>query len=629
MSTITGTLGAEGYNPSMYELLKTINEPAELRKLDKKQLQQLADELRAYVLDSVSKTGGHLSSNLGTVELAIALHYVYETPEDRIVWDVGHQTYPHKILTGRREQMARLRMMDGISGFPRRSESKYDAFGTAHSSTSISAALGMAVSAKLKKEKRSSVAVIGDGAMSAGMAFEALNNAGAMDVDLLVILNDNEMSISPPVGALTNYLARLLSGRMYDTAKRASEHILKRLPIAWELAKRAEEHVKGMVTPSTLFEEFGFNYIGPIDGHDLDTLIATLVNIKKLRGPQFLHIITRKGQGYKLAEEDPITYHGPGKFDPAEGIKKPAAAGKPTYSQIFGDWLCDMARQDERLVAITPAMREGSGMVRFSEEFPDRYFDAAIAEQHAVTFAAGIACEGLRPVVAIYSTFLQRGYDQLIHDVAIQNLPVLFALDRGGIVGGDGQTHNGAFDYAYLRTVPNMVVMAPADENECRQMLTTGYRLDGPSAVRYPRGSGPGIPLQKEFSTIPVGKGVVVREGKRVAILAFGSMVKPALDAAAKLDATVANMRFVKPIDAELVLRLAATHELIVTVEEHQVMGGAGSAVLEVLANTQTRTLLIGLPDRFIDHGDSAKLLSAVGLDAEGIQKAVRSVIPE
>jgi 1-deoxy-D-xylulose-5-phosphate synthase len=629
MSTITGTLGAEGYNPSMYELLKTINEPAELRKLDKKQLQQLADELRAYVLDSVSKTGGHLSSNLGTVELAIALHYVYETPEDRIVWDVGHQTYPHKILTGRREQMARLRMMDGISGFPRRSESKYDAFGTAHSSTSISAALGMAVSAKLKKEKRSSVAVIGDGAMSAGMAFEALNNAGAMDVDLLVILNDNEMSISPPVGALTNYLARLLSGRMYDTAKRASEHILKRLPIAWELAKRAEEHVKGMVTPSTLFEEFGFNYIGPIDGHDLDTLIATLVNIKKLRGPQFLHIITRKGQGYKLAEEDPITYHGPGKFDPAEGIKKPAAAGKPTYSQIFGDWLCDMARQDERLVAITPAMREGSGMVRFSEEFPDRYFDAAIAEQHAVTFAAGIACEGLRPVVAIYSTFLQRGYDQLIHDVAIQNLPVLFALDRGGIVGGDGQTHNGAFDYAYLRTVPNMVVMAPADENECRQMLTTGYRLDGPSAVRYPRGSGPGIPLQKEFSTIPVGKGVVVREGKRVAILAFGSMVKPALDAAAKLDATVANMRFVKPIDAELVLRLAATHELIVTVEEHQVMGGAGSAVLEVLANTQTRTLLLGLPDRFIDHGDSAKLLSAVGLDAEGIQKAVRSVIPE
>jgi 1-deoxy-D-xylulose-5-phosphate synthase len=461
------------------------------------------------------------------------------------------------------------------------------------------------------------------------MAFEALNNAGAMDADLLVILNDNEMSISPPVGALTNYLARLLSGRMYDTAKRASEHILKRLPIAWELAKRAEEHVKGMVTPSTLFEEFGFNYIGPIDGHDLDTLVATLANIRKnLRGPQFLHVITRKGQGYKLAEEDPITYHGPGKFDPAEGIKK-SASGKPTYSQIFGDWLCDMAKADDRLIAITPAMREGSGMVRFSEEYPQRYFDTAIAEQHAVTFAAGLACEGLRPVVAIYSTFLQRGYDQLIHDVAIQNLPVLFALDRGGVVGGDGQTHNGAFDYAYLRTVPNMVVMAPADENECRQMLTTGYRLDGPSAVRYPRGSGIGREIDKELRGLPVGKGEIRRQGKRIAILAFGSMVKPALEAAEKLDATVANMRFVKPLDVELVKQLAATHELLVTVEEHQIMGGAGSAVLEALAGIEVKTLLLGLPDRFIDHGDSAKLLSAVGLDAEGIQKAIRSVIPE
>jgi 1-deoxy-D-xylulose-5-phosphate synthase len=633
MATIAGDLPGEGaaggYNPSMYELLKTVNDPAELRQLERKQLPRLADELRAYVLDSVSKTGGHLSSNLGTVELTIALHYVFNTPEDRIVWDVGHQTYAHKILTGRREQMARLRMMDGISGFPRRSESRYDAFGTAHSSTSISAALGMAVSSKIKKEKRRSVAVIGDGAMSAGMAFEALNNAGAMDVDLLVILNDNEMSISPPVGALTNYLARLLSGRMYDTAKRASEHVLKRLPIAWELAKRAEEHVKGMVTPSTLFEEFGFNYIGPIDGHDLDALIPTLTNINKLRGPQFLHVITRKGQGYKLAEEDPIAYHGPGRFDPAEGIKKAGAGGKPSYSQVFGDWLCDMARQDERLVAITPAMREGSGMVRFSEEFPERYFDAAIAEQHAVTFAAGIACEGLKPVVAIYSTFLQRGYDQLIHDVAIQNLPVLFALDRGGIVGGDGQTHNGAFDYAYLRTVPNLVVMAPADENECRQMLFTGYQLNGPAAVRYPRGSGPGVALQKEFSALPIGKGKVVREGKKIAILAFGSMVKPALEAAEKLDATVANMRFVKPIDADLVARLAATHELIVTVEEHQIMGGAGSAVLEVLAKTNARALLLGLPDRFIDHGDSAKLLSSVGLDAAGIEKSVRSAIPE
>ncbi|HUK04275.1 MAG TPA: 1-deoxy-D-xylulose-5-phosphate synthase [Burkholderiales bacterium] len=614
----------------MYELLKTIDDPSQLRRLDRRQLVQLADELRAYVLDSVSKTGGHLSSNLGTVELTIALHYVYDTPEDRVVWDVGHQTYAHKILTGRREQMARLRMIDGISGFPRRSESKYDAFGTAHSSTSISAALGMAVAAKRKGEKRKAIAVIGDGAMSAGMAFEALNNAGAMDVDLLVILNDNEMSISPPVGALTNYLARLLSGRMYDTAKRASEHILKRLPIAWELAKRAEEHVKGMVTPSTLFEEFGFNYIGPIDGHDLDTLVATLTNIRKnLRGPQFLHVLTRKGHGYKLAEEDPITYHGPGKFDPAEGIKQPAAGGKPTYSQVFGDWLCDMAEQDERLVAITPAMREGSGLVRFSEEYPERYFDAAIAEQHAVTFAAGLACEGLRPVVAIYSTFLQRGYDQLIHDVAIQNLPVLFALDRGGVVGGDGQTHNGAFDYAYLRTVPNMVVMAPADENECRQMLFTGFQINGPAAVRYPRGSGPGVALQKEFSPIPIGKAEIRRQGKRIAILAFGSMVKPALEAGETLNATVANMRFVKPLDAALVRELAASHELIVTVEEHQVMGGAGSAVLEALAESGVKTLLLGLPDRFIEHGDSAKLLSSVGLDAEGIRRSIRAAIPE
>jgi len=629
MATIAGELPAGGYNPSMYELLKTVNDPAELRQLDRKQLPQLADELRAYVLDSVSKTGGHLSSNLGTVELTIALHYVFNTPEDRIVWDVGHQTYAHKILTGRREQMARLRMIDGISGFPRRGESKYDAFGTAHSSTSISAALGMAVSSKIKKENRRCVAVIGDGAMSAGMAFEALNNAGAMDVDLLVILNDNEMSISRPVGALTNYLARLLSGRMYDTAKRASEHILKRLPIAWELAKRAEEHVKGMVTPSTLFEEFGFNYIGPIDGHELDALIPTLTNINKLRGPQFLHVVTRKGQGYKLAEEDPITYHGPGRFDPAEGIKKAGGGGKPSYSQVFGDWLCDMAKQDERLIAITPAMREGSGMVRFSEEYPQRYFDAAIAEQHAVTFAAGIACEGLRPVVAIYSTFLQRGYDQLIHDVAIQNLPVLFALDRGGIVGGDGQTHNGAFDYAFLRTVPNMVVMAPADENECRQMLTTGFRLNGPSAVRYPRGAGPGVSVQRELSAVPLGKGEIKRNGRRIAILAFGSMVKPALEAGESLNATVANMRFVKPIDASLVAELAATHEFLVTVEEHQIMGGAGSAVLEVLSKTNTKALLLGLPDRFVDHGDSAKLLASVGLDAQGIAKSIRQAIPE
>ncbi len=630
MTTITEDLPAQGYNPSMYELLKAVNDPADLRRLDRRQLHRLAGELRAYVLDTVSKTGGHLSSNLGTVELTIALHYVFNTPEDRIVWDVGHQTYAHKILTGRREQMARLRMIDGISGFPRRSESKYDAFGTAHSSTSISAALGMAVAAKRKGEQRRVVAVIGDGAMSAGMVFEAMNNAGVMDADLLVILNDNEMSISPAVGALNRYLARLMSGP-YVAAREAGKILLSAVPPLYEFAKRFEEHAKGLVVPSTLFEEFGFTYVGPIDGHDLDSLIPTLKNITELKGPQFLHVVTKKGQGYKLAEDDPIAYHGPGKFDPAEGIKKSAAGGKPTYSQVFGDWLCDMARADERLMAITPAMREGSGMVRFSEEFPDRYFDVAIAEQHAVTFAAGMACEGLKPVVAIYSTFLQRGYDQLIHDVAIQNLPVLFALDRGGVVGGDGQTHNGAFDYAYLRTVPNLTVMAPADENECRQMLFTGYQLDGPAAVRYPRGSGPGVALQKEFSSIPIGKGEVRREGKKIAILAFGSMLKPALEAAEKLDATVANMRFVKPLDTALVKRLADTHELLVTVEEHQVMGGAGSAVCEALAalGIEKKVLLLGLPDRFIDHGDAAKLLSRVGLDAEGIQKSIQNAIPE
>ena len=613
----------------MYELLQTINDPAELRKLERRQLHQLAGELRAFVLDSVSRTGGHLSSNLGTVELTIALHYVFETPEDRIVWDVGHQTYPHKILTGRREQMPTLRQLGGVSGFPRRSESPYDTFGTAHSSTSISAAIGMAVGAKAKGEKRRCIAVIGDGAMSAGMAFEALNNAGAMDVDLLVILNDNEMSISPPVGALTNHLARLLSGRVYETAKRAGERVLRRVPGMLELARRAEEHVKGMVTPGTLFEEFGFNYIGPIDGHDLDALIPTLANIRKLSGPQFLHVVTTKGQGYKLAEDDPVTYHGPGKFDPGEGIKK-STGGKPSYSQIFGDWLCDMAKLDARLIAVTPAMREGSGMVRFSEEFPERYFDVAIAEQHAVTFAAGLACEGMRPVVAIYSTFLQRGYDQLIHDVAIQNLPVLFALDRGGIVGGDGQTHNGAFDYAYLRTLPNLTVMAPSDENECRQMLYTGFRLDSPSAVRYPRGSGPGVAIEPEMRALPIGKGEVRREGRRIAFLAFGSMVKPALEAAASLDATVANMRFVKPLDVDLVKRLALSHELLVTVEEHQVMGGAGSAVCEALnaLGIEKRVLLLGLPDRFIEHGDPAKLLASVGLDRDGILKSVAGALP-
>ena len=626
MATIIGELPADGGNPTDFALLKTIDDPVQLRALERRQLGQLAAELRAYVLESVSKTGGHLSSNLGTVELTIALHYVFETPEDRIVWDVGHQTYPHKILTGRREAMGRLRMLDGISGFPRRVESKYDTFGTAHSSTSISAALGMAVAAKAKGERRRAIAVIGDGAMSAGMAYEAMNNAGAMDVDLLVILNDNEMSISPPVGALTNYLARLLSGRIYSSARRASEHLLKRVGV-WELARRAEEHVKGMVTPSTLFEEFGFNYLGPIDGHDLDALIPTLANIKKLKGPQFLHIITRKGHGYKLAEDDPIAYHGPGKFNPAEGLKK-AIGGKPTYSQVFGDWLCEMAARDPRVVGITPAMREGSGMVGFSERFPGRYFDVGIAEQHSVTFAAGLACEGMRPVLAIYSTFLQRGYDQLIHDVAIQNLPVLFALDRGGLVGGDGATHNGAFDFAYLRTVPNLTVMAPSDAQECRNMLFTGVQLNGPSAVRYPRGAALGDTV-KEMTALPVGKAEVRRKGKRVAILAFGAMVKPALDAGEALDATVVNMRFVKPLDVALLKDIARTHELLVTVEEHQIMGGAGSAVCEALADQKKRVLLLGLPDRFIDHGDPGRLLASVGLDASGIQQAITNVMSE
>jgi 1-deoxy-D-xylulose-5-phosphate synthase len=610
----------------MYELLKTVDEPAQLRALERRSLGQLADELRAFVLESVSKTGGHLSSNLGTVELTIALHYVFDTPEDRIVWDVGHQTYPHKILTGRREAMGRLRMIEGISGFPRRSESRYDTFGTAHSSTSISAALGMAVSAKIKNEKRHCIAVIGDGALSAGMAFEALNNAGATDADLLVILNDNEMSISPPVGALTNYLARLLSGRIYSSARRASEHLLKRVGV-WELARRAEEHVKGMVTPSTLFEEFGFNYIGPIDGHDLDALIPTLANIKKLKGPQFLHVITRKGQGYKLAEDDPIAYHGPSKFDPSIGIKT-TTGSRPTYSQVFGGWLCETAAQDPRLVAVTPAMREGSGMVEFSARFPERYFDVGIAEQHAVTFCAGLACEGMKPVLAIYSTFLQRGYDQLIHDVAIQNLPVLFALDRGGLVGGDGATHNGAFDYAYLRTVPNLTVMAPSDAQECRRMLSTGFAMSSPAAVRYPRGAAPGE-VSSELKPLPVGKGEIRRKGKRVAILAFGAMLKPALEAAESLDATVANMRFVKPLDVDLVEQISEEHELLVTVEEHQVMGGAGSAVCEQMTQIDAKkpVLLLGLPDRFIDHGDPARLLASVGLDAAGIAASIRSAL--
>ncbi len=605
------------------KILQKINDPFDVRALTRPELSTLADELRTYLLESVAQTGGHLSSNLGTVELTIALHYVFNTPEDRIVWDVGHQTYPHKILTGRRDRMASLRQQDGLSGFPRRVESVYDTFGTAHSSTSISAALGMALAARTKGEKRHSIAVIGDGAMTAGMAFEALNNVGVYeDIKMLVVLNDNDMSISPPVGALNRYLARLMSGKFYAAAKSMGKSILP--PSMRELAKRFEEHAKGMLVPATLFEEFGLNYIGPIDGHDLESLIPTLQNLKNLEGPQFLHVVTKKGQGYKLAEADPILYHGPGKFNPSEGIK-PAAAGKKTYTQVFGDWLCDMAEHDEKLVAITPAMREGSGMVKFEQKFPDRYYDVGIAEQHAVTFAGGMACEGLKPVVAIYSTFLQRGYDQLIHDVALQNLDVTFALDRAGLVGADGATHAGNYDMAYLRCIPNMVVMAASDENECRKMLTTAYQYPGPAAVRYPRGAGIGAAIDSELSSIEIGKGEIRRQGKNVAILAFGTMLVPSLKVGETLNATVVNMRFIKPLDTVLVAELAANHDLIVTVEEGSVMGGAGSAVAEALAaaGIVKPLLQLGLPDKFIDHGDAPQLLAQCGLDAAGITASV------
>ena len=607
-----------------YKILDQIVEPKKLRSLDRRDLQQLAEELRDFIIRSVASTGGHFSSNLGTIELTVALHYVFNTPTDRLVWDVGHQTYAHKVLTGRRAGMAKLRQRDGVAGFPRREESEYDTFGVAHSSTSISAALGMAVAAKREGKNRKVVAIIGDGAMTAGMAFEALNNAGGTGTDMLVVLNDNDMSISPPVGALNNYLAKLMSGKFYSTLREGSDRLLRVAPPIHEFAKRAEEHVKGMVTPGTLFEEFGFNYIGPIDGHDLDVLIATLQNLHKLKGLQFLHVITKKGKGYAAAEADPILYHGPSKFDPAVGIvSKPP--GKPSYSQIFGDWLCDMAAIDKRLVAITPAMREGSGMVQFSEKFPDRYFDVGIAEQHSVTFAAGLACEGLKPVVAIYSTFLQRAYDQLIHDVVLQNLPVVFAIDRAGLVGADGPTHAGSFDLTYLRCLPNMTVMAPSDENECRQLLYTAFTLDTPSAVRYPRGSGPGVAVQREMTALPVGKGVIRREGRRVAILAFGALLKPALEAAEKLNATVADMRFVKPLDEELIFRLATSHDLIVSIEENTIHGGAGAGVLEYLSAQaiDVPTLLLGLPDQFIEHGDPAQMLADCGLDGAGMLASI------
>ena len=607
-----------------YPLLDSVHVPEQLRQLSRKQLPELAKELREFLVESVSQTGGHLSSNLGVVELTIALHYVFNTPEDRLVWDVGHQTYPHKILTGRREAMAGLRKPGGIAGFPRREESVFDCFGTGHSSTSISAALGMAIAAQKMGSNRRAVAIIGDGAMTAGMAFEALNNAGAMDANVLVILNDNDMSISPNVGALQNYLAKLLSGRVYTSVRKSSERVLGVVPPVLEFAKRAEEHMKGMVTPSTLFEEFGFNYIGPIDGHNLDTLVSTLNNIKHLQGPQFLHIVTQKGHGYEPAESNPGKFHGVGKFNPDDG-QAVGTSGKKTYTQVFGEWLLDMAAKDQRLIGITPAMSDGSGMNEFAEAFPERFYDVGIAEQHALTFAAGMACDGLKPVVAIYSTFLQRAYDQLIHDIALQNLPVIFAIDRAGLVGADGPTHAGSFDLTYLRCIPNMVVMAPSDENECRQMLSTAYQHNGPSAVRYPRGGGPGATTTADLNTIEIGKGEIRRQGKKIAILAFGSMLSPALEAAEKLNATVANMRFVKPLDTELIQFLAAEHTLIVTIEENTVMGGAGAAVMEALQalNLDKPTLCLGLPDNFIEHGIHETMLAECGLDVVGIVAAI------
>lgn len=607
-----------------YPLLTTIDSPAQLRALERKKLPELADELRQFLIESVSRTGGHLSSNLGTVELTIALHYVFNTPDDRIVWDVGHQTYGHKILTGRREQMPTLRQHGGISGFPRRCESEYDTFGTAHSSTSISAALGMAIAARHQGKDRHAIAVIGDGALSAGMAFEALNNAGdTNDTRLLVILNDNEMSISPPVGALTQILARLMP--TYNAARNAGKKVLKVSPPVLDFARRFEEHVKGMVTPGTLFEEFGFNYVGPIDGHDLDALLPMLHTLRNQKGPQFLHIVTRKGQGYKLAEADPILYHGVSKFDHTQGINTGKKASKPTYTSVFGDWLCDIAAQDERVVGITPAMREGSGLVRFADEFPDRYFDVGIAEQHALTFAAGLAADGIKPVVAIYSTFLQRAYDQLIHDIALQNLPVVFAIDRAGLVGADGATHHGAYDLSYLTCIPNMLVMAPADENECRQMLYTAYCHEGPAAVRYPRGAGTGITPTAKMTAYEIGKAEIRRKGEKIALLAFGAAVSAAMEAGETLDATVVNMRFVKPLDEALVLELAATHDLIVTIEENAVIGGAGAEVARALENAAQpiRTLRLGIGDVFIDHGEQRQLNAIAGLDAKGIVDAI------
>ena len=612
--------------PNGYTLLETIASPADLRRLPAAKLADLAQELRQFLIHSVATRGGHFAAGLGTVELTIALHYVFNTPDDRLVWDVGHQAYPHKVLTGRRDKLHTIKQDAGLAPFPTRSESEYDTFGVGHSSTSISAALGMAVAAAQRGEQRRVVAIIGDGALTAGMAFEALNHAGSLPADLLVVLNDNDMSISENVGALSNYLARALSGRMYSHLRESGKKVLRQMPTVWELARRSEEHLKGMVLPGTLFEEMGFNYVGPIDGHDVKALVNTLRNLQKLRGPQFLHVVTRKGKGYAPAEADPIKWHGPGPFDPASGMIFKEASSGPSYSQIFGKWLCDMAERDPAIVGITPAMREGSGLVEYSKRFPARYFDVAIAEQHAVTLAAGMAVEGLKPVVAIYSTFLQRAYDQLIHDVALQNLPVVFAVDRAGLVGSDGATHQGSYDLSFLRCIPNMVIMAPADENECRQMLYTGTTLSSPSVIRYPRGAGPGVPIVAEMTALPVGVAQVRREGRSgLAILAFGALVDSAQKIAERLDATIVNMRFVKPLDEKTIVSIAARHRALITIEENAVSGGAGSAVSEVLATAglPLPTLHVGIPDRFIEHGTRDTCLARAGLDLAGLSASV------
>jgi 1-deoxy-D-xylulose-5-phosphate synthase len=612
--------------PVSYPLLETIASPADLRRLPAAKLTQLAGELRQFLIHSVSTRGGHFAAGLGTVELTIALHYVFNTPDDRLVWDVGHQAYPHKVLTGRRDKLHTIKQDAGLAPFPTRTESEYDTFGVGHSSTSISAALGMAVAAAQRGEKRRVVAIIGDGALTAGMAFEALNHAGSLPADLLIVLNDNDMSISENVGALSNYLARALSGRMYSHLREGGKKVLRQMPTVWELARRSEEHLKGMVLPGTLFEEMGFNYIGPMDGHDVKALVNTLRNLQKLRGPQFLHVVTRKGKGYAPAEADPIKWHGPGPFDPASGMIFKEASTGPSYSQIFGKWLCDMAERDSNIVGITPAMREGSGLVEYSKRFPARYFDVAIAEQHAVTLAAGMAVEGLKPVVAIYSTFLQRAYDQLIHDVALQNLPVVFAVDRAGLVGSDGATHQGSYDLSFLRCIPNMTIMAPADENECRQMLYTGTTLSSPSVIRYPRGTGPGVPIVAEMTALPVGSAQLRREGRSgLAILAFGALVDSAQKIAERLDATIVNMRFVKPLDEKLVVSIAARHRALITIEENAISGGAGSGVGELLtaAGLQLPMLHIGIPDRFIEHGTRDTCLARAGLDLAGLTAQV------